>query len=159
MKKRDIVPLVVSIVVCQLAGVLGSLATLPAIPTWYAGLTKPELAPPNWVFGPVWTTLFVLMGVAAFLVWKQGVKKRHVRIALWAFAMQLCLNVLWSVVFFGMQNLGAAFVEVVIFWLAIATTTLLFYKISRTAAYLMLPYLAWVSFASYLTYMLWQLNG
>ncbi len=152
-------PLAVSLIVCQLAGVFGSLATLPAIPTWYASLIKPELAPPNWVFGPVWTTLFVCMGVAAFLIWKKGTNKKEVRIALLAFAVQLALNVLWSVVFFGMQNLGAAFLEVVIFWLAILTTTALFWKLSRPAAYLMLPYLAWVSFASYLTYMLWQLNG
>jgi len=147
------------LILCQAAGVLGSFFTIPSIPTWFEGLSKPMLTPPNGVFGPVWTTLFVLMAVAAFLVSKEGIIHQKVRIALAVFGVQLVLNVLWSAVFFGMHNLFGAMIEITVFWISIAATIYLFSKISRTAALIMLPYLGWVTFASYLTFAIWQLNA
>ncbi|MEX0649821.1 MAG: TspO/MBR family protein [Candidatus Andersenbacteria bacterium] len=150
--------LIIAIVVSQLAGAIGSVFTVPSIPTWYASLVKPELAPPNWVFGPVWISLFVLMGISAFLVWKRGLDRKDVKISLGVFLVQLVLNTLWSILFFGFQNPGAAFLEILILWLAISCTIFLFYRISKAAAWLLVPYLVWVSFAGYLNYALWVLN-
>jgi len=159
MKLKEFWALVISIVLAQLAGGLGSLFTMPKIPTWYAALVKPPLNPPSWVFGPVWTTLFVFMGVAAFLVWrKHEVATKQRQEALRLYGLQLVLNTIWSFLFFGLQNPGAAFGEIIILWLAIALTIRVFSRISKLAAWLMAPYLAWVTFASYLTLMIWFLN-
>ncbi|MCC6934212.1 MAG: tryptophan-rich sensory protein [Candidatus Yanofskybacteria bacterium] len=155
---RAIPKLIIAVAVSQLAGGVGSLFTTPAIPGWYAGLLKPAVAPPNWVFAPVWTTLFLLMGIAAFLVWQKGLGRRDVRIALGVFVGQLALNTLWSVLFFGLRAPGAAFVEILILWLGIAATIVAFAKISRPAAWLLVPYILWVSFAAYLNAALWLLN-
>lgn len=141
-----------------MAGIIGSLFTAASIPTWYATLTRPELSPPNWIFAPVWTTLFALMGIAAFLVWNKGLKRRDVRIALGIFSIQLILNTLWSIIFFGMQNPGAAFIEITFLWVAILATIIAFGKISKVAAWLLVPYILWVSFAAYLNYSFWILN-
>src|SRR3569832_1019040 len=108
------------IALCEGAGIIGSVFTVPSIPTWYATLIRPMFAPPNWVFGPVWTALFLLMGIAAFLVWQKGFRRHAVSFALGVFAAQLLLNVLWSIIFFGMQNPGLAFGEILFLWLAIA---------------------------------------
>ncbi len=151
--------LISAIAVCELAGILGSIFTASSVDTWYATLAKPELAPPNWVFGPVWTTLFALMGIAAFLVWRAGLKRRDVRIALGVGAVQLLLNFLWSVVFFGLRNPGAAFIEIVILWLAILATMIAFARVSRVAAWLLVPYILWVSFAAYLNFGIWMANA
>lgn len=158
MKAKRIFYLFLFVALPLLAGALGSLFTTPAISGWYAGLARPALAPPNWVFGPVWTTLFILMGVAAFLVWDRGWGRREVKVALAAFAGQLALNVGWSYLFFGRQSPGAALLEIVALWLAIVLTALLFFRIRRPAAWLLLPYLLWVSFASYLNFAFWRLN-
>jgi tryptophan-rich sensory protein len=158
MKISNPLKLVIAIVVSEAAGGLGSIFTSSAIPTWYATLSRPALNPPNWVFAPVWTTLFVLMGIAAFLIWKQGTDKPKVREALKIFLGQLILNVLWSFIFFGLHNPGLAFLEIIFLWLAILATILSFSKISKTAAYLLIPYIAWVSFASYLNLAIWRLN-
>lgn len=158
MKFKDVTKLVISIAIPQLAGLIGSWFTFSSIPTWYASLIRPELAPPNWVFGPVWTTLFLLMGVAVFLVWRQGFEKMNIKVALIIFAVQLVLNVFWSVLFFGLQNPGASLVEIFFLWLAILVNLVVFYKISRTAAWLLVPYLLWVSFAAFLNYSFWVLN-
>lgn len=146
------------ILLAEGAGIIGSFFTTPAIGSWYAFLAKPELAPPNWVFGPVWTTLFLLMGIAAFLVWRARADKKKVRIALGVFVLQLALNTLWSIIFFGLRNPGAAFIEIILLWASIAATIFLFARVSKPAALLLLPYIAWVSFASYLNYMIWLLN-
>lgn len=146
------------ILLCEGAGIVGSVFTAPSIPLWYAALVRPALNPPAWVFGPVWTTLFVLMGVAAFLVWRQGWYRRGVRSALGIFLLQLVLNTLWSFIFFGLHAPGAAFAEIIVLWLAIAATIGLFSRVSQPAAWLLVPYIAWVSFAAYLNYMLWTLN-
>lgn len=150
--------LVIAIVGSELAGIIGSVFTAPAIAGWYTTIAKPELNPPAWVFGPVWTTLFALMGIAAFLVWKQGLERRDVRIALGIFVGQLALNTVWSILFFGLQNPGAAFIEIVILWFAILATIVAFARISRPAAWLLVPYILWVSFASYLNFSIWMLN-
>lgn len=158
MKIKNPIKLIISLLICQLAGLIGSVFTMSKIPTWYKTLVRPELAPPNWVFGPVWTTLFILMGIALYLVWKQGTDKKDVRVALYIFGSQLILNVLWSIIFFGLQNPGAAFVEIISLWITILLSIIYFYKISKPASYLLIPYIAWVSFASYINFMIWWLN-
>jgi translocator protein len=150
--------LVVFVLVCLLAGFIGSLFTTPSIPGWYAGLVKPSFNPPNWIFGPVWTTLYVLMGIAAFLVYEKGWKKGEVRKALGVFAAQLGLNALWSIVFFGAHQILGAAVVIVILWGLIAATIWLFSRISKVAALLLVPYILWVSFATVLNISLYVLN-
>lgn len=155
---KNVFKLVFAIVACESAGLIGSIFTSPAIPGWYAGLIRPEIAPPNWIFGPVWTTLFALMGIAAFLVWKNGRDRQEVKIALIIFGGQLILNTLWSIIFFGLHNPGAALLEIVFLWLAILATIIAFARISRPAAWLLAPYILWVSFAAYLNYSFVLLN-
>jgi tryptophan-rich sensory protein len=143
---------------CELVGASGAIFNVTAIPTWYATLTRPSLAPPNWIFGPVWTSLFLLMGIALWLVWDGGVKRREVRIALWLFVWQFALNVLWSALFFGLRNPGAALIEIIVLWGSIVATIMAFRKVSWPAAWLLAPYLLWVSFAAYLNAAFWWLN-
>ena len=164
MKINNISKLVIAIVVSELAGITGSVFTTPSLAGWYAGLVKPALNPPSWVFGPVWTTLFALMGISAFLIWSSYAKasegeKKGIKIALVIFISQLVLNILWSIIFFGLHNLGGAFIEIIFLWFAILATVIAFAKISKPAAWLLLPYILWVSFAGYLNYSIWQLNG
>ncbi len=137
MKKA--VRLVLAIVVCELAGIIGALFTTPSIPGWYAGLTKPPFNPPSWVFAPVWTALYALMGLAAWLVYEKGAKRPEVRKALMVFAVQLVLNTLWSIVFFGAHQLFGAVIVIVLLWAMILWTILLFRKISKAAAWLLAP--------------------
>jgi translocator protein len=158
MKKEDIFKLSAAVIVSELIGVVGSFFTIPSIPSWYAHLEKPTLAPPNWIFGPVWTTLFALMGIAAFLVWRKGFALKNVRISLGIFFSQLVLNILWSIIFFGWHSPGGALVEIIFLWLAIAATIVVFNKVSKPAAWLLVPYILWVSFAAYLNYSIWHLN-
>lgn len=158
MKIITVLKLLAAIAVCQMAGIIGTFFTTPAITTWYATIVRPSIAPPNWVFAPVWTTLFTLMGIAAFLVWNKGLHRKDVRIALWIFGGQLVLNTLWSIIFFGMQNPGGALIEITVLWLAILASIIAFHKISKPAAYLLIPYILWVSFAAYLNYLFWALN-
>ncbi len=158
MKISNPIKLIIAVVVSELAGIIGSVFTVPAIPMWYATLVKPALNPPAWIFGPVWTTLYALMGVAAFLVWKKGWEKKEVKTALGIFGIQLVLNTLWSVIFFGLHSPGVALVDIIFLWLAILATIVAFAKISRAAAWLLAPYILWVSFAVYLNYSIWVLN-
>ncbi len=137
---------------------MGSVATDTSVNDWYRTLAKPSFNPPAWVFGPVWTTLFALMGIAAFLVWKKGLERKSVKIALSIFVGQLVLNTLWSIIFFGLHSPGGALVEIVFLWLAILATIIAFARVSKPAAWLLLPYILWVSFAIYLNYALWTLN-
>lgn len=155
----DIIALVVAIVASQLAGAIGSMATAPAVREWYPTLTKPSFNPPSWVFGPVWITLYTLMGIAAWLVWRAGWGRPIVRAALIAFIVQLALNALWSWVFFGFHELFWAFVEIIALWIAIVVTTALFFRVSTWAGVLMIPYILWVSFAAVLNYSIWRLNS
>ena len=158
MKINNFLKLIIAITVCEAVGVVGAFFTTASITGWYATLARPALNPPAWVFGPVWTTLFALMGIAAFLVWKKGLERRDVKIALGIFIGQLVLNTLWSIIFFGLHNPGAAFVEIIFLWLAILATIIAFAKISKPSAWLLVPYILWVSFAGYLNYSIWVLN-
>ncbi len=143
---------------CQMAGVIGSIFTTPAIPTWYANINKPSFRPPNWVFAPVWTILFLLMGIALFLVLRKGLKNKNVKIAFFFFIFHLVLNTLWSILFFGLESPFAAFIEIIFLWASILVSIILFLQISRIAGYLLIPYLLWVSFASVLNFTIWRLN-
>ncbi len=157
-KRTEWIGLFVFIIVCLGAAGAGAIATTPQIDGWYKTLDKPSWNPPNYIFGPVWTTLYVMMAIAAWLVWKQAGLKAA-RMPLTLFAVQLVLNVAWSWIFFGMHQPGWALVDIALLWLAILATTLLFFNRSKTAGALMVPYLAWVSFASLLNFAIWKLNG
>lgn len=146
----DLIRLIVAIVACQSAGLLGALATQTGSSSWYQQLHKPPFNPPGWVFGPVWTALYLMMAVAAWLVWRQGLSIRPVRVALVLFAAQLALNVAWTPVFFGMRSIVGGLVVIVLLLAAIVATTAAFWPLSRPAAGLMLPYLGWVCFATVL---------
>ncbi len=146
------------ILLCLIVGSLGSAITIPAIPTWYAGIQKSALNPPSFVFGPVWTMLYILMAIAAWMIAELKSSKDS-RLALFLFFAQLGLNYLWSVLFFGKHQLLAAFLEIILLWLFILATIIKFYRLKPLAGLIMIPYLIWVSFASYLTYAVWVLNS
>ena len=150
--------LVLAIIICQLAGFIGSLFTMPAIAGWYSQLNKPSFNPPNWLFGPAWLTLYTLMGISAYLIWRRGIAKKEVKTALIIFGVQLILNSLWSIIFFGLKLPWLAFAEISLLWIFILLTILKFLKISQPAGLLLLPYLAWVSFASLLNFSIARLN-
>ncbi|MBW2971904.1 tryptophan-rich sensory protein [Candidatus Woesearchaeota archaeon] len=151
----EILKAIGAIVICQLAGIIGSLFTASSIGSWYSALNKPSFNPPNWVFGPVWITLYTMMGISLYLVWRSGSRDWLV---LGVFGLQLVLNTLWSILFFGMHAPGWAFVEIVVLWASIVATIVVFFGVSRTASYLLIPYALWVSFAALLNFMLWRLN-
>lgn len=150
--------LVLSILLCEAAGIIGSIFTIKSINTWYVLLNKPAFSPPNWLFGPVWTVLYLVMGVALYLVWREDGKKRNVFWAVRIFFVHLLLNASWSVVFFGLMNISGALIIITVLWLMILYLISRFMKINRTAAYLLYPYLAWVMFATVLNFSLWVLN-
>jgi benzodiazapine receptor len=155
---NSVIKLVVSIIASFAAGGIGSLFTFKAIPTWYAGLKKPPYTPPNWVFGPVWTTLYILMGISVFLVWQRGLTSSGAVFAFTLFWVQLCINALWSVIFFGIKSKGGGVITIVILWLLILATIVASLPVSRWAGVLLIPYIAWVSIASYLNIGIWWLN-
>jgi benzodiazapine receptor len=150
--------ILIFVVICELAGAIGSVFTRPSIPGWYAGLAKPPFNPPNWVFAPVWTILYALMGIAAYLVYEKGPRMNAVRKALAVFAGQLLLNTLWSIVFFGAHLILGAAVVIAILWGMIVASIWLFSRISKAAAYLLVPYILWVSFATVLNISLTVIN-
>jgi len=154
---KQLIGLVLIVGVCLGAGFLGSIATTPQVDGWYKTLNKPSWNPPNQVFGPVWTTLYILMGVAAWLVWRSA-DARSTWLPLALFGIQLALNAAWSWIFFKMQRPDWAFVEIVILWLAIVATLVGFFRHSQLAGWLLVPYLAWVSFAAILNFTIWRLN-
>lgn len=151
------VGLAISVVVCFAAAGFGSLFTAPAIGGWYAGINKPSWTPPNWLFGPVWSALYLMMAVAAWLVWRETGLTRGAALKL--FAAQLLLNALWSYLFFGLKRPGFAFAEIVLLWVAILATTLAFRRVTPAAAWLMVPYFLWVTFAAALNFQIWRLNS
>lgn len=157
MRVTDIPKLVASILLCQMAGFLGSLFTAPAIPTWYQTLNKPFFTPPNWIFGPVWISLYLLMGISLFVVWRNPGHPKF-KLAFIFFFVQLILNILWSAVFFGLQSPFLGLMDIVLLWIVILLTILSFLKISKFAGALLIPYLLWVSFAILLNFFLWILN-
>jgi translocator protein len=158
MKKGAFPRLLAAIAICEFAGAVGAIFTAPAIPIWYASLARPLLSPPNWIFMPVWTILFALMGVALWLITEKPAPARERRAAHQLFVFQLALNVAWSFIFFGLHVVSAAFIEMVSLWLVILATIIAFSKISKTAAWLLVPYIVWVSFAAYLNLSIWLLN-
>lgn len=151
----NITKLIISVAIPLIAGFIGSIFTSNKIPSWYETLNKPAFNPPNWIFGPVWTTLFVLMGIALYLVWTSEQPNNS---ALWFFGIQLGLNVLWSIFFFGTQSPLMAFIDIIILWFAILATIISFYAVSTTASYLLIPYILWVSFATILNWKIMVLN-
>ncbi|MFC2033855.1 TspO/MBR family protein [Chloroflexota bacterium] len=152
------IKLVSSIIICLCAGFIGSVFTTPAIPTWYAQLEKPIFNPPNWLFAPVWTILYILMGISAFLVWCQLNHNRQIKVALIIFLIQLSLNTLWSVVFFGLESPLYGIIVIIALWIAVLLTILRFLKISALAGWLLIPYIGWITFAAILNIFIFILN-
>lgn len=150
--------LIVFLTICFIAAAIGGIVTGPAIDGWYETLEKPFWQPPAWVFGPVWTVLYLLMAIAAWLVWRPA-GARSAAVPLSLFMVQLVLNVAWSWIFFYLQRPGWAVLELIVLWVAIALTTLAFSRRSTVAAGLMLPYLGWVTFAGVLNFTIWRLNS
>lgn len=146
------------ILLCQGVGAAGALFTADSIGTWYAGLVKPAFNPPSWVFGPVWTLLYLMMAVACWLVIRAPAEKAGKARALWFFAGQLAANGIWSPLFFGLKNPGLAFADILVLWVLIGVTVAAFLRISKPAALLLIPYWGWVSFAAVLNFSFWQLN-
>ena len=153
-----ILKFIISLALCQSAGLLGSFFTIPAIPTWYSTLKKPDFSPPNWLFSPVWISLYTLMGISLFMIWNKAEKGPIRGKALVFFLIQLVLNALWSAFFFGLRSPLAGLIEMVFLWSTIVLTTFYFFKLSSWAGILLLPYLACVSFAFILNFSLWRLN-
>lgn len=162
---KSYIKLGLAIIICLGAGFAGSVFTMPAIDTWYIDLVKPVGNPPSWVFGPVWTTLYILMGIALYLVWQES-RSRERSLGLKFFALQLILNAVWSPVFFGstsltingLNNIGLALIVIVLLWLAILATIITFARVSKIAAWLLVPYILWVSYATYLNASIYVLN-
>ena len=158
MSSEDIIKLIVCIIACQGAGGIGAFFTRKAISTWYATLKKPAFTPPNSVFAPVWITLYALMGIAAFFVWRGGLAQEGVRIAFIIFWVQLALNVLWSSIFFGRKSILGGMIVIFLLWAAILVTMIEFFGVSNVAGGLLVPYLIWVSIATNLNVRIWILN-
>lgn len=158
-RDRPLLTLGLAILLVEVVGASGAVFTAQGLAGWYGTLERPALAPPNWVFGPVWTALFALIGAAAWLVWRRADESpRKVRLAAIAFAAQFALNLAWSAAFFGLRRIGVALVVIVLLWLLIAATISTFARVDRRAGALLVPYLLWVSFATYLNYGFWLLN-
>ena len=153
---NNAVKLLIALAVPLLIGFFGSFFTVSEIGSWYQTIRKPSWNPPNWIFGPVWTTLYVLMGISLFLIWRSSAS--HKRIAIILFAIQLILNFFWSFIFFKQHQIGFAFAEILALWLMIILTILAFGRINKLAAWLLVPYISWVSFAVILNFAIWQLN-
>ncbi len=156
MNQKQIIKLIASVFVCQLAGIIGSIFTFSAIPEWYFFLNKPFFSPPNWLFGPAWIMLYTLMGISLYLALENNLMKN--KKATYFFSGQLVLNALWSIIFFGLRNPLLALIEIVFLWILIALTIKEFYSINKKTAYLLVPYILWVSFAAILNYFIWMLN-
>jgi benzodiazapine receptor len=158
MKRNEIVKLVSAILIPQFVGLFGSVFTLPSINGWYAGLKKPNFTPPSWLFGPAWVTLYLLMGVSLYLIWRKGLKRKGVKASMEIFGVQLALNALWSLLFFGLHSPLYGLVGIIVLWVAILATIIESYKVSRTAGMLLVPYILWVTFAMALNFSVWVLN-
>lgn len=154
----NIVKLIIAIAIPLAVGATSGFFTVTGVDSWYQTIQKPSWNPPNWVFGPVWTTLYVLMGIALFLVWKSEAADQLKKIAIGLFAVQLILNFFWSFIFFNQQQIGWAFAEIILMWVFILGTIFMFANINKAAAWLLVPYISWVSFAAILNYTIWKMN-
>ena len=150
--------LIVSILICQIPGILGGFITVSSIPAWYAYLEKPSLVPPNWSFSIVWTLLYLLMGISLYIIWQKGWSAPGVRTAISIFGVQLFFNLMWSYLFFGMRSPQMGLAGIILLWVLIGVNIIQFYRISRPAGLLLVPYILWVSFAAYLNYAIMVLN-
>jgi len=155
-RRHKLIALVVCAVTCYAAAAIGGLATAGSVSGWFQSLNRPSFQPPDWVFGPVWTVLYGAMAIAVWLVYLKTLRIRSTPMLL--FGMQLLLNVAWSIIFFGLHRTGLAAIEIALLWAAILATTIAFWRVSRPAGVLLLPYLAWVAFASVLNVSIWHLN-
>lgn len=156
--KKKVVYILIAVTICLLIGFLSSFATQSSVNDWYLTLNKPSFNPPNWIFAPVWTSLYILMGVAAGIVWSKGFHHIWVKTALYHFGFQLLFNALWSIVFFGFKSPSWALLVILLLLTLIILTIKWFKVVSKTAAFLLIPYLLWVLFASLLNYKIWELN-
>jgi tryptophan-rich sensory protein len=156
--KSFIIKAFILVIICEIIGFTSGIATAEGVTNWFQTIEKPFFNPPSWLFAPVWTTLYALMGVSAALVWHQGIEKKEVKQALILFGIQLVLNFFWSFLFFKYHLLLVAFIEIITLLTFIILTAIQFYKIHKTAGLLMIPYILWVSFASVLNFSLWWLN-
>jgi benzodiazapine receptor len=157
-KKFQFVPFVICLVIPLAIGAFGSLLTMESVKTWYTTLNKPSFNPPNEIFGPVWSSLYILMGISSYLVWKERKSFTGYKWAVGLYFSQLILNLMWSFLFFYQHQIGLALVEIIILLIAIISTAVVFYKVNKAAGLLFIPYILWVSFASYLTYSIFILN-
>lgn len=157
MNRSDLLWTIAFVAGCFVVAAIGGLSTASSVDGWYRTLERPSWNPPNWIFGPVWTLLYLMMGIAAGLVWQHR-REANVRPAMALFGVQLALNLAWSLIFFGMRQPGLAAVEIVVLWLAIVATIVAFKRHSKAATGLLVPYLAWVSFAAVLNMTIWRLN-
>lgn len=156
--KLNIIKLTISILGCELAGILGGFFTQSSVQSWYSTIKKPSFTPPNWLFGPVWILLYLLMGISLYLIWNSKTDIKLKNLALTLFLIQLGLNILWSFFFFYLKNPLIGFIEIVILLVFIILTAIKFHNIIKPAAYLLIPYIIWVGFASVLNFSLWVLN-
>ena len=157
MNKSQIFKLIASIILPLALGAIAGMFTSQSVPEWYATLNRPSFNPPNWIFGPVWTTLYMLMGISLFLIWKQDASKER-NLAILVFLLQLLLNFGWSFIFFYFNMIGFALIEIILLWISIVIMLVLFYKIKPMASYINIPYLLWVTFATVLNGSYYFLN-
>ncbi len=151
-KKRNYLALIISILICESVGIIGSLLTIQSFQSWYPNLPKPWYTPPNWVFGPTWTILYALMGISVYLIWKNSWPTKKSKKAIIVFSIQLTLNGAWTPVFFGLKNIFLALIIAILMWITILITIILFYDINKKSAYLLTPYIIWVTIATTLNY-------
>lgn len=156
--KKKLFRISIAMLICVLIGFLSSIATQTSLDTWYASLNKPSFTPPNWIFGPVWILLYIMMGIAAGIVWSKGFYHKWVKTALYHFGFQLLLNAAWSIIFFGLQNPLIALLDIIALFILLLFTIKWFTVVNSTAAYLLIPYVIWVAFATALNFGIWQLN-
>ncbi|WP_106790690.1 TspO/MBR family protein [Aquimarina sp. Aq78] len=156
--KKKLFRIGIAVLICGLIGFLSSIATQTSVNTWYAALNKPSFTPPNWIFGPMWVLLYIMMGIAAGIVWSKGFYHKWVKTALYHFGFQLLLNAAWSIFFFGLQNPLIALLDIIALFILLLFTIKWFTVVNSTAAYLLIPYVVWVAFATALNFGIWQLN-
>ncbi|MDD5626166.1 MAG: tryptophan-rich sensory protein [Patescibacteria group bacterium] len=158
MNKRNVIRFLISLILCQGAGIVGSLFTVPAIKNWYVFLQKPSFSPPNWLFGPAWTILYLLMAISIFLIWKTGLADRKTKTVFRLFWIHLFFNAIWSILFFGLESPLLGLFDIIILWVMIGILTFQFFKIKKLAGILFIPYWLWVSFATILNFFVYKLN-